>query len=439
MLVCVSANHRSSAFSLLERLSAVDVADLEALIRDAPGLDGGIVLSTCNRFELYLDLRDALALDAFLPDLAQTCGVDEDRLRAHIRIHGDRDVAEYLFSVAIGLESVAIGEDEIAGQVRRALTRSRKADLTTTSLEQLFQTAATTSKGVKAKTDLAGQGRSLVSLALDLATSQVADWSRANIVLIGTGAYAGASLKALEARGAGRVGVFSPSGRAHTLADRYAISPIEENRLAEHLANADIVITCTTTDDYVLGFDLVRNVRISPGARESLLIIDLGLPRNVDPLVAKLDGVDLLDLETLRLHAPLEDLGTTELARCIVARAAVEFEKTRQEQAASAAITSFRSVVQAHVEAEIARVRADDEVAAAMRRLGNALLHPPTMRVKELAREGRGDEAVAALALLFGEEPDADAAFATRCPVDHSRGSFPEAFAELRDARFREG
>ena len=435
MLVCVSASHRSSAFSLLERLSRVDVDRLEELIAHSPGIDGGVVLSTCNRFELYLDVQDAIGLDVFFPALASTSGVDEDVLRTHIRIHGDGDVAEYLFSVATGLESVAIGEDEIAGQVRRALQRSRRAGLTTSSLEQLFQTAAMTSKGVKAKTNLAGQGRSLVSLALDLAASQVAEWSTTNVVLVGTGAYAGASLTALAARGAGRVGVFSPSGRAHTLADRYAITPIEAPRLAEHLANADLVITCTTSDDYVLDFDLMRNVRLAPGANERVLLIDLGLPRNIDPLVAKLDGVDLLDLETLRRHAPLDDLSTTELARCIVARAALEFEQTRQEQQAAAAITGFRSAVQAHVEAEIERVRADDEVAAAMRRLGNALLHPPTMRVKELARDGRGAEAVAALGLLYGVEPDADAAIATRCPIDHTRGSFPEAFAELRASR----
>ena len=429
MLVCLSANHRSAGFSLLEKLSGVAVADLEATIAAAPGVAGGVVLSTCNRFELYLDLAGACALDEFFARLAAACAVDEDELRAHVRVHGDADVAEYLFAVSVGLESVAVGEDEIAGQVRRALADARRARLTTSDLERLFQTAATTSKGVKQRTRLSGQGRSLVSLALELAGSQVLDWARADVVLIGTGAYAGASLAALEARGARRIGVYSPSGRAHTFAERYDVEPIEEGRLEHRLANADLVVTCTSTDTYVLDYDRVRNARIAPGSAERLLIVDLGLPRNVDPLVAKLDTVDLLDLETLRLHAPMSDLGATELARCIVARAAKEFDELRLEQRASAAIAAFRTEVQARVEAEIVRANGDPAVEVAMRQLGNALLHGPTLRIKELARQGRTDEIAHALDLLFGvevaepaDEAAADAhraaaGTARRCPL----------------------
>lgn len=408
MLVCLSANHRSAGFSLLEKLSGVPVADLEAAIAAAPGITGGVVLSTCNRFELYLDLEGVCALDDFFARLAVTCGVAEDDLRAHVRVHGDADVAEYLFAVSAGLESVAIGEDEIAGQVRRALTTARRARLTTSELEKLFQTAAAASKGVKQRTQLSGQGRSLVSLALDLAASQVRDWARADIVLVGTGAYAGASLAALEARGARRIGVYSPSGRAHTFAERYDVAPIDEGRLGHRLANADLVITCTSTDDYVLDYDLVRNARIAPGAAERQLIVDLGLPRNVDPLVAKLDSVDLLDLETLRLHAPMDDLGATELARCIVARAAKEFDELRLEQRAATAIAAFRTAVQERVETEIVRANGDPDVEIAMRQLGNALLHGPTLRIKELARQGRADEVAHALDLLFGVQVPAD-------------------------------
>lgn len=403
MLVCVSANHRSAGFSLLERLTGASVTDLENLIRETPGIDGGVVLSTCNRFEIYLDLTNAHAFDHFLPALARTVGVAEDDLRAHIRVHGDRDVPEYLFAVSSGLESVAIGEDEIAGQVRRSLTAARKAQLTTSDLEKLFQSAATTSKGVKSRTHLAGAGRSLVSLALDLARSQAIDWQRANVVLVGTGAYAGATLKALETRGVRKVGVYSPSGRAHTFAERYAsVDPIEEGRLAERLSSADLVVTCSATDKYVLDYDLVRNSRIAPGSTASQLIIDLGMPRNVDPLVGKITGVDLLDIETLRMHAPLEDLGTTELARCIVARAAKEFQDDRREQRAAAAIAKFRSSVTEQVETESARLTNDETTSEALRKLGNALLHEPTLRIKQLAREGRAAEAEHALELLFG-------------------------------------
>jgi glutamyl-tRNA reductase len=145
----------------------------------------------------------------------------------------------------------------------------------------------------------------------------------------------------------------------------------------------------------------VRNTRLAAGHSQRQLIIDMGMPRNVDPLVGKLQGVDVLDLETIRLHAPLDDLDTTDLARCIVARAARDFEDERRVQRASALIASFRETIQGRVEHEISRLGVDETTAIAMRKLGNSLLHEPTVRIKELARERRSDEAVDAMRVLF--------------------------------------
>lgn len=403
MLVCVSANHRSAGFSLLERLSSVPVDSLTDLIRDSAEVLGGVVLSTCNRFEVYLDLDGPEQFAQFVPTFAARLGMHEGELREYVSIVGDADVPSHLFAVSSGLESVAVGEEEIAGQVNRALEQARDAGLTTSDLERLFQSAATASKGVKAHAQLSSQGRSLVSLALDLAASQVLDWRRAKVVLIGTGTYAGASLKSLQDRGVGAVGVYSPSGRTHTFGERYAIREIEQGRLPEWLSSADLVITCTNTEAYVLDYDQVRNARLAPGSSDNLLIVDMGMPRNVDPLVAKLDTVDLLDIETVRQHAPLEDLGATELARCIVARSAAKFERERREQESAQAVARYRAVVQGRVAEQIDKTGAEDKVAESMRRLGNALMHPTTMRIKELSRQGRTDEAIAALNLLFGD------------------------------------
>lgn len=403
MLVCVSANHRSAGFSLLERFSSVSVTSLEELIRESADIAGAVVLSTCNRFEVYLDLEGPEQLALFIPSLAARLGMREAELRAHVSLIDDPDVPSHLFSVSSGLESVALGEEEIAGQVNRALEQARDAALTTRDLERLFQSASSASKGVKTHAQLATQGRSLVSLALDLAQSEVADWSRANVVLIGTGAYAGASLKSLQERGVKTVGVYSPSGREHTLGERYAIRDIEHGRLPEWLSSADLVITCTNTETYVLDYDQVRNARVAPGSSERLLIVDMGMPRNVDPLVAKLDSVGLLDIETVRQHAPLEDLNSTELARCIVARAAMKFEEERREHASARALAQYRTTVQERVTEQIEKTGAEDEIAETMRRLGNALLHPTTMRIKELTRQGRTDEVIAALNLLYGD------------------------------------
>lgn len=411
MLLCLSASHRSASFAMLERLSASDAPVVAELCSRIPELRGGVCVSTCNRWELYLDLRplgDEAALRArILANLSEVLETPVAMLSEHLRLVPDEDVPEYLFAVSSGLESVAAGEGEISGQVGRALETAHDAGTTTPRLERLFQTAATTSKGVKARTEVGRLGRSLVRLAFDLAATRLGDWSRAKVLLIGTGAYAGATLKALRDRGVERVGVYSPSGRAHRFAEREGVVPVDEGRLAHAVSNADLVVTCTTADDVVLRYDDVRAARLAPGGPEQLLVIDLGMPRNVDPDVALLDGVDLLDLERLRIHAPIEELDAANEARCIVARAAAEFAGQQAESDLAPALSALRGRIHELVDAEIERVsgREDAEaIAVSLRRLANTLLHEPMTRGKQLAREGRREDFEEALGTLYGLE-----------------------------------
>lgn len=412
---------------MLERLSGVDSEHVEGLVREHPDIRGCVVLSTCNRFELYLELRSEDSLQGLWPVLSASFGMAEEVLRESFAVIRDARVPEYLFAVSSGLESIAVGEGEISGQVRRSLERAHDAELTTPRLEQLFQAAASASRGVKQHTSLASAGRSLVRLALELASSSVGAWDRAEVLLVGTGAYAGASLKALRDRGVRRVQVYSPSGGAHRLAGREGVVPVAERGLRGALATADLVVTCSSVDEPVVRFQDMQAARLAPGRAAATLLIDLGMPRNVDPLVARLDGVELLDIETLRIHAPLEDLGAAEEARCIVARAANEFTARQAEADLGHAIAALRRHVTAFAEQEIARSgRRDPQGAAAvsLRRLANTLLHEPSVRAKELARQGRGDEFVRAVEVLFGVRPQAAEAEAapSSCPYLSARG-----------------
>ncbi|MGA7146988.1 MAG: glutamyl-tRNA reductase, partial [Microbacterium sp.] len=183
-----------------------------------------------------------------------------------------------------------------------------------------------------------------------------------------------------------------------------------ETDFSDAAAAADVVITCTS--DAVVHADA-----FTPGHR--VLVIDLGLPRNVDPAVGGVQGVELLDLETIRLHAPLEEFSAHSDARTLVGDAAAEFTADR---AAGPAITALRGEVLGIVEQEIARARArgaGDETEAALRHLAGVLLHRPSVRIRELAVEGRIDEAQAALETLHGltvdagEEPGADQVWST--------------------------
>ncbi len=371
------------------------------------------MLATCNRFEAYLDVDEALstrldsAADLVFSTLAGSVGEDAATLRASAKLLQGEAAIRHLFAVSSGLESVVIGEDEISGQVQRALTTARDEHTTSSSLERVFQRAARTSREVRQATDLGGAGRSLVRLALDLASSRVSDWSTMSVLVVGTGRYAATSIAALRARGAVDIRVFSATGRAETFAARYGVRA--EHELPAAIASADIVLTCTAKYTVTVADipDAGANVALAPPRR---LIIDLGLPRNVAPAVAELPGVELLDLELLALHAPLSELGAG--AQELVASAAAEFEA---EVDAAPGIVAFRGHIFAALEAELVRLRArgGDSISStnqqaalrteeALRHLAGVLVHGPSVRARELASEGRIAEFEAALESIYG-------------------------------------
>jgi len=397
VLLCLTANHRNASLDTLERLSVGAPTATRALVEREIFVAGAVVLATCSRFEAYLDIDEpltggeAVAVESVVEAMAEASDVSPELLRASVAVHQGADAAAHLFAVTSGLESVVVGEDEISGQVRRALDAARADGLTSGELERLFQKATHTSRGVRNRTQLRGAHRSLVRLALELASSRVADWSAARIVLVGTGRYAARTVDALRARGAGDIHVFSPSGRAEGFAVQRGLLPVAD--FAAAAAQADVVITCTA--DAVVHADAFV-------AGRRVLVIDLGLPRNVDPAVGAVDGVELLDLETIRLHAPLEEFSAHADARAIVGDAATEFAADRE---VGPAITALRGEVLKVVDDEIARARArgaGDDVEAALRHLAGVLLHKPSVRMRELAVEGRIDDVREALSLLHG-------------------------------------
>ena len=447
MLLCISASHKTAAFDLLERLS-VHTTDIAPLIAEHDScVRGAVVLATCNRFEAYVDMDEPVTaagpvgVEAVLLAAEAATGVSASEFEGSYRVVTGPDVAEHLFAVASGLESVVVGEGEIAGQVRRALTDARRQGTSSTELERLFQRASEAQRGVKNATAIGRAGRSLVRLSLELADSRVADWADLDVLLVGTGAYAAATLAALRDHGAERISVFSPSGRAQVFAAKHGIASIDDAEYARAAASADLVITCTSADHHVLDAAVLQRGRaelsgelrrITPagapgcpvshtaGARR--LVIDLGLPRNVDPDVVTVAGVDLLDLETVRLHAPLEELQATAEAREIVRLAAQKFALAGRRQSLAPAVVALREHAFGVLEDEIARVRArgddDGRTEQAMRHLVGRLLHVPTSRAHDLAARGRADDYVAALGTLFGIDVSAQDS-ATGGAADH--------------------
>ena len=429
MLICLTASHKNAGFDMLERLSANAEQAAPRILDGHDALQGAVVVATCNRFEAYLDLdtpegeTPVPAVHEAIRAVGTVAGLEPDELRSTFGfVHGNA-VAEHLFAVASGLESVVVGEGEIAGQVRRSLEQARAEGTTTPELERLFQRASQTSRRVKNETGIGGEGRSLVRLALDLAESRVTDWAQTRVLLVGTGRFAGASLAALRDRGVISVRVYSPSGRADRFARGHGIEGVARGEYAAAAASADIIVTCTTAEHHVVDRalltvgreELAASVALLPGATTAVpelrqLVIDLGLPRNVAPDVVDLPGVELLDLETIKIHAPLEELGSTDAARAIVNHDARAFGDTAEERDLAPAVVALRRHVFDILDGEISRARArgddDGRTEAALRHMAGVLLHTPMVRSRELARSGEQLAWIEGLEALFGVKPD---------------------------------
>lgn len=435
MLLCVSASHKTASFDLLERLSVPTTPVAPLIAAHDECVQGAVVVATCNRFEAYVDMDEpvtaavAVGVEATLSAIEAATGVPASELEGSYTVLGGGDVAEHLFSVASGLESVVVGEGEIAGQVRRALTESRNLGTTSGELERLFQRASEAQRGVKNSTAIGRAGRSLVRLGLELADSRIADWSTQRVLLVGTGAYAAATVAALRDQGAEDISVHSPSGRAAKFAAKHGLRAVSAETFPTAVAHADLVITCTTSENHVVSAATFAAGRTAAEAAAPAsvgcpvdhssrrLVIDLGLPRNVDPDVATVPGVDLLDLETIRLHAPLEELQATDAARDLVRDAARRFTSVGERKNITPAVVALRAHVFGVLDAEVARVRArgdeGGQTEQALRHLVGVLLHTPTTRAHELAESGRADEYIEALSALFGievSEPEASTA-----------------------------
>ncbi len=419
MLLCVSVSHRTADFDLLGRLSeALTETAATALLQDRRAL-GAVLVSTCNRVEAYLDVppgADSSIADATLRTIATAAELPRDTLRDRAEILAGAPALHHLFAVTSGLESVAVGEEEISGQVRRAYESARATGSTTPELDTAFQRASKVSRDVRSATALGKQGRSLVQFALQLAGTRVTDWRQTRALIIGTGNYAATTVAALRTLGVSELAVYSLTGRAEKFAARYGVRP--ERDLRDAIAGAEVVLTCTNTYS-------VTVQDIPDEARRT--IIDLGLPRNVDPAVGRLPGVELMDLELIATHARLPMLAPDATARELVSSAAGAFAA---EQIAAPAIVALRRHVFDALDSELARLASkslspehSSAVSEALRHFAGALLHDPAQRARDLAAGGRIGSFEAGLAAVFG----IDAAREAAAPVTPLRPAAPES------------
>ncbi|MFV0633827.1 glutamyl-tRNA reductase [Demequina sp.] len=416
------ATHRNRDLTVLEQLSVGSDA-LGSAVADGGSIRGAVVLPTCNRFEVYLEADDVESGRAAVIDqLERTSSLDRAAIEQALATYEGDDAVQHLLSVSSGLESMVVGEREISGQVRRAHIDAQAGQHLSPLLDRLFQSALRTSRVVASSTGLGTSGRSVVSVAFDLA-SETVTWEGARALLIGTGALAETGVGSLLARGVTITGVFSPSGRAADFGARHGIDALDQDQLREQLGAVDLVLACSGGESIVLTPALVAAARQDVEA--PLTIVDLALHRDVAPGVAQLRDVHVVDLEAVGSHAPGESVGSIEAARAIVAHAVARFGDGESARSLDPAVVALREHVFGLLEREVARIRPaagasdaaiaqSEETEQALRRFAKTLLHTPTVRAREHAQAGQAERYLEAIRALYGIGVDVPA---DACPA----------------------
>lgn len=416
VLLALVASHRTTGLDFLVRLSSGPTRITPAELAGCPTVSGAVILSTCNRFEIYCEVpagQDADASrQAVLASISARSGMRYSDLALSFACYTGPAIAEHLFVVAAGLDSAIVGEREIAGQIRRALTAAQASGQASGGLIRLFQSASRTARDVGARTALGGAGRSIVSVALELAVgkSTRAELSEMSAVVFGTGAYAGSTLALLRARHCANVSVYSASGRAEAFAANRGATALKPAELPAAIRQADVVIGCSGRGPRN-GASFFRKFR--QGAAGTLVVVDLALSRDFDPDIAALPDIELITLESVRLAAPHAHSEVLRDAATLVLQAAQRFEEGQNTRLMDPAIVALRRHSQQVLNTELDRVRAQhgstataEAVETALRRMLRQLLHVPTSRARELAAAGRQDDYFAALEALFGLSVD---------------------------------
>ena len=428
-VLVVGLSHRSAPVTTLER--AVVTGDpLTKLLLDVAQSEhvaGSFVVSTCNRVEVYAEVGKFHAgVSAVSELLARHSGIPLSDLTPHLYVHYEDRAVQHLLAVACGLDSMVIGETQIVGQVRQALGLARRRGTLGRLLGEVGDLALRAAKRVQAQTGISRAGGNLVNVGVTLAAGRLApaaDQERPlagrRVLVVGAGSMSSLAVATAARLGAGDIVVANRTpDRALRLASTVSGRVADFADLTPALAEADLVMSCTGSPGLVITAAMAAAAlsRRADPARP-LVLLDLALPRDVDPAAAGLHGVTVLGLESLGEAGTVlgsQHAGDVAAVRAIVAEEFAAWASAAQAARVAPTVVALRAKAADVVEAELARLagklsslddRTHREIAVAMRRVVDKLLHAPTVRVKELAGSPGGDSYEAALRVLFDLDP----------------------------------
>ena len=412
----VGLNHRTVPVELLERMTVAEEQLAKALhdLGAREHLLEVVVLSTCNRTEIYARCTHFHAAVGDVRDfLAAHSGADPDEFADHLYTYYDEAAVAHLFSVAAGLDSMIVGESEILGQVRDAWQAAVREETAPQLLSRMFKHAVESGKRVRTETGISRHPVSIPSAAVAVAAEHLGDLDGARVLVIGAGQMGTGLASTLRARGVAEVFVANRTlERAQRLAGEIGAHAIPLTDIADTLVDTDVLLTSTASTEVLVERAMVEMVMACRNGRR-LLVVDVALPRDVDPGVGDVPDVTLLDLDDLKEYAQR----SAERRRAEIGKVreilAAEIERYRAERAArevAPLVTSLRVLGEDVRRAELDRFRAklarldpdaQELVEAITQGLVNKLLHEPTVRVKDTAGTPRGDYYADALASLF--------------------------------------
>ena len=443
-VLVVGLSHKSAPVDTLER-AAVSGDTLGKLLRDIahlPDTAETFVISTCNRVEVYAEVgRFHGGVNGICELLARHSGIPAGELTASLYVHYEDRAVQHLLAVASGLDSMVVGEAQILGQVRAALKAADDSGTLGRSLRDLGRIALRTGKRARAETGIDRLGISLVSVGVELAASRLGQGGNGgptgaelltgrDVLVVGAGAMSGLAVATAARAGAERIAV---ANRTRSRAERLAAGAggvvVDFADLPAAIAGAGLVISCTGAAGAVITGQMVDAALDQRPAGAPLVLLDLAMPRDVDPAVADLPDVSVIGLDELRGTGEAA-VGAAEVA---AVRAIVEEEFAAYGSGVRAAqvtptVVALRAKAATVVDAELERLggrlsehgvsgHALEEIAQTVRRVVDKLLHAPTVRVKELASSPGGEEYEAALRVLFDLNPRAVEAV-TRAEVE---------------------
>jgi glutamyl-tRNA reductase len=416
-LLVLGVSHHTASLALREQLALTEgraAGVLNALVSEGP-ISEAVALSTCNRTELYLVATDSVEAEtAGLGVLAREAGIPPTELLGPLYSQRGADAAKHLYRVTAGLDSMILGEAEIQGQVKRAYELALVEGATGPILNRMFRGALTAGKRARTETAVGEKGVSIPSVAVELAQRNLGDLSARRVLLIGAGETSELTARALAARGSDAVFIANRGyNRAISLAERFGGNAVRIDELPTQLANADIVVSTTNSPHHLIErseLELIMGQR----ERRPLLVIDLAVPRDVDPECREIEGVSLYDVDEVQAIVERNASGREAEARRaggIIDSELSRFERWLGSQEVMPTVSALRERADTIVDQVLSEnttrwesLSATDRERVEMlaRAIANRLLHEPTVRLKGAADRDDAYLQVSALRELFG-------------------------------------